>query len=133
MIYLDTSVIIRLVEGRAEIRGPMEDLLSSIEAHEPLVCTSRLSLLECRCKPLREGNANILSIYDEFFASDQISVREIDALVIDKATEFRARLNLKTPDAIHAATAVLSAVESFWTTDSDFIKCSDLSVQLFAS
>lgn len=51
--------------------------------------------------------------------------------MLEKATELRAHFNLKTPDAIHAATALLIGVESFWTTDADFAKCQGLTVEIF--
>jgi predicted nucleic acid-binding protein len=51
--------------------------------------------------------------------------------VVEKATELRASCGLKTPDAIHAATATLVGVQSFWTTDADFSKCPGLAVEIF--
>jgi len=38
---------------------------------------------------------------------------------------------LQAPDAIHAATAMLAGVASFWTTDARFSKCPGLVVELF--
>ncbi len=55
----------------------------------------------------------------------------IDAAVVEKATELRAHFGLKTPDAIHAATAMLAGVDLFWTTDTDFAKCQGLKVEVF--
>ena len=60
-----------------------------------------------------------------------MDIREIDAAVVEKATELRAGFGLKTPDAIHAATAMLAGTRSFWTTDADFSKCPGLAVEVF--
>ena len=55
MIYLDASIIIRLIEGEDRVRVPIENRLKEIPDQECVAVTSRLSLLECRCKPVREG------------------------------------------------------------------------------
>jgi predicted nucleic acid-binding protein len=69
-------------------------------------------------------------LYDAWFASAEVFIREIDAAVVDRATEIRAQYGLKTPDAIHAATALLSDSAAFWTTDKNFRKIAALSVEL---
>ena len=38
---------------------------------------------------------------------------------------------MKTPDAIHAATAMLVGAASFWTTDARLAKCPGLAVEVF--
>ena len=67
--------------------------------------TSQLSRLECRTKPLRAGDSSLLALYDSFFASLEVEVLPLSVNVVDRATELRATLNVKTPDALHLATA----------------------------
>ena len=64
----------------------------------------------------------MLSLYEIFFSGDEVDIREVDAAVVEKATELRAIVGLKTPDAIHAATAILAGVQSFWTTDAEILR-----------
>ena len=71
------------------------------------VVTSRLSRLECRTRPLREGNSTLLLAYDAFFSSGRLILVEINAPVIERATDLRAGRGFKTPDAIHLAIAIL--------------------------
>ena len=131
MIYADAGVIIRLLEGGAKVREPIETRLEGIRSQRPLILTSRLSRLECRCKPLREKDDRTLRLYDTFFVGPEVDVAEIGKSVVEKATELRAAFGLKASDAIHAATAILAGVSEFWTADRDFLRCPELNVQLF--
>jgi predicted nucleic acid-binding protein len=132
MIYLDSGVILRLVEGEADVRFPIEARLAAFRGSEPFGITSRLRL-ECGTKPLREKQADLLRLYEAFFASREIILNEISRDVIEKATDIRAAYGLKAPDAIHAATAMLSGAAEFWTADQGFRRCPDLNVVLFAA
>ena len=82
---------------------------------------------------MREGDQALLQLYDVFFISPDVLVIEIDAAVIEKATELRASLGLRTPDAIHAASAIRCGASALWTTDSDFARCDELSVRVFGA
>jgi predicted nucleic acid-binding protein len=131
MIYLDSGIIIRMLEGNDRVRLPIEQQLAALDAKERVLVTSRLSSLECRIKPLRDSNAALLAIYDRFFRAGEVLVQEIGSDVISKATELRAFAGLKTPDAIHVATAMLLHVTSFWSVDSRIARCPGIVVQLF--
>jgi predicted nucleic acid-binding protein len=124
LIYLDADVVIRLVEGDAAPRAPLTArLASSLGVRGPLV-TSRLTRLECRSKPLRAGDLATLAQFDVFFAGAELVVAEVSAAVVERATDLRARYNLKTPDALHYATAV------FLTGDRALSRCSEVPVEL---
>ncbi len=131
MIYADSGVLIRLIEGADRLRLPIESRLRDIHAHDKTLITSRLSRLECRCKPMKEKNQYVLSLYDGFFDTQEVLLKEIDAAVIEQATLLRAAFALKASDAIHAATAFLAGVSEFWTADRGFLRCPELNVQLF--
>jgi len=133
MIYADSGIIMRWIEGAEEVRAPIQSRWQQLSPEDRVFLTSRLSRLECRCKPLREQQGDLLSLYDAFFAGKEVTVREVDAAVVEKATELRATIGLKTPDAIHAATAIVSGVAAFWTTDAAFSKCPELIVEVFTS
>ena len=107
MIYADAGIIIRLIEGDVRIRAPISARLEAVRVERPFILTSCLSRLECRCKPMRRNQEGLLKLYDAFFASPEVVVGEIGADVVEKATELRASVGFKTPDAIHAATAIL--------------------------
>ena len=48
--------------------------------------------------------------------------------VFDMATKLRADSSLKTPDALHLATAILAGCSQFWTNDKKLVKAADKSL-----
>jgi uncharacterized protein len=114
MIYADSGIVMRWVEGISRVRDLIEMRWRQIPQADRVFVTSRISRLECRCKPLRNHQERLLRQYDVFFSGEEVDFREIDAAVVEKATELRASFGLKTPDAVHAATAMLVGVDSFW-------------------
>ena len=123
MVLLDASVIIYLLEGNSVTRASVQEVLRGLmtDNDPPLLAVSALSRLECRVRPLREGNAPLLERYDTFFDDPGLLVVPLDAAVVDRATELRARYRLRTPDALQAA-SLLAHDESgcLVTGDGDF-------------
>ena len=126
-IYLDACCFIYLVEGQPEWRTVVAQRLRNLEPASKLI-TSQLARLECRTKPMRDGNRALLERYDALFAADRVVVVDVSEHVIDRATDLRARHGFKTPDAIHLATALESSAAEFWTADAALSRCTDVAV-----
>jgi predicted nucleic acid-binding protein len=131
MIYADSGIIMRWVEGGVTVREPIELRWRQLPPADRVFVTSRIARLECRCKPLRDHRQDLLDLYEIFFAGKEVVLREVDAAVVEKATDLRAGIRLKTPDALHAATAILARAAAFWTTDAGLAKCPGLTVEVF--
>jgi predicted nucleic acid-binding protein len=56
---------------------------------------------------------------------------DISAVVIERATDLRAKYNLKTPDALHYATAVEGGATVFLTGDRGLARCVEVPVEVF--
>lgn len=129
--YLDASAIIYLLEGSPAARQAIASRLADAELDSAgQLLTSQLSRLECRVKPLREGNAVLLATYDAFFTRRRLVVLDVSAPVIDRATELRVRYGFKTPDAIHLACALHAGSDAFVTGDAALARCTELRVEI---
>ena len=131
-VYLDACCFIYLVEGtprwRTEVEARLNALAQSIAA---VFLTSDLTRLECRTKPLREKNADLLRKYDRLLASRELTVLSISRSVVERATELRAKYaTLKTPDALHLAAALVARADRFVTGDKSLGVCSEISVEI---
>lgn len=130
MIYADANVIIRLVEGDAAARAPLEARLQPYRGTAGFLLSSRLSRLECRCRPLRLNDSGLLQLYDAFFTSQEVLLLELTADVVERATDLRASLNLKTPDALHLASAIVARAAVFLTGDRSLARCPHVTVEI---
>lgn len=131
--FLDACSIIYWVEMSAPYYYQFADLLKSLRKKHPSAtfAVSSLSLLECRVKPLREKNKEILDAYHTFFTAYNLSIIQLDIPVIEHATQLRASYQLRTPDALQAACAFsIDDDVIFITGDSGFKKIPKLSVTL---
>jgi uncharacterized protein len=127
--FLDSSALIYYFEGAERYRQAVAAVLQTVKAKDPLaqVAVSRLGVMECRVKPLREGDRPLLARYDAFFA--QVQIVELSADVVDQATQIRATTALKTPDALQAACALsLGEQCGFVTGDAAFSRVPSLHV-----
>lgn len=131
--FLDASALIYLVEGAEPFAARARRALMDLSEREPpaAVALSRLTWLECRVHPLREGKTGVLEAFDAFFQRPDIEWVELSAQVIELATEIRARAGLRTPDAIQAACCLqLGADHLFVTGDAAFRKVAGLKVRV---
>lgn len=120
LTYLDASAVMRLVDGDQPARQRVEDLM---RRHPAPAVTSVISMIECRSKPMRDGDLARVALYDIFFSAADLTLMPLDQTIADGATRLRAQFSLKTPDAIHVATAVHAGASLLITTDNDFVRC----------
>lgn len=132
-LALDTSALIYLVEGSPGVRNQLAQRIgAALASPRGAVLASRLVRLECRVKPLRDGNTALLDKYDALFGSEEFMLADVTPAVLDRATELRARHGFKTPDAIHLASAIEVGADDFLTGDANLAKCPDLNVEVYA-
>ena len=128
-VYLDSAAAIYLVENIAPWETAVQAFLRKPGA---VPQASVLTRMECRVLPLREGRAELLADYDAFFASLDGGLLGLNAAVFEKATDLRARLNLRTPDALHLAAAIVCGCDVFLTNDQALQRCTEIRVEALA-
>ncbi|PNW65666.1 UNVERIFIED_CONTAM: hypothetical protein BEN50_21695, partial [Euhalothece sp. KZN 001] len=89
-----------------------------------------LILLETLVLPLRTGNQNLLQAYDQLLLSSSLQLIPIHQEILRNAAQLRGDYNLKTPDAIHLATALRESCNWLLTNDVQFRRVRELSVTI---
>ena len=110
--FLDASAVIYAVEGTAEwaeaVKQQLRQLADSAEPSAGVLqlAISRLSWLECRVGPLCRRDADALARFEAFFLHPDLEWVELSAAVLERATHLRAKHNMRTPDALQAASCL---------------------------
>jgi predicted nucleic acid-binding protein len=111
-IFFDSCIAIYLVEERPEYAERIHARLAGSRAQ---IAYSPLVEMECLLLPMRQQRLELLERFRHFFAlSHRLNLPDA---VYEKATELRARHGLKTPDALHLATALHHRCDELWTND----------------
>jgi predicted nucleic acid-binding protein len=119
-IYIDTAVVIYTIEGNSDYYFLLQPLWSKFYAGEIKIISSELILMEVLVVPLRNGNNSLVADYEKLLLSSQLQLIPISQSILRQATNLRATNNLKTPDSIHAATALSVNSNQFITNDKGF-------------
>jgi predicted nucleic acid-binding protein len=116
-IYLDANILIRMTEGLEEDRLSVRDVLSSYVASGATFITSELSFTEVLVHPIRHKRQDHIERYNELLSSF-VEPQPVSRKVLLTAARLRADMPaLRTPDAIHTATAILANASVLLTGD----------------
>ncbi|MGE0881938.1 MAG: type II toxin-antitoxin system VapC family toxin [Blastocatellales bacterium] len=114
LIYLDSCIIIYLVEEHQLYRSPIEARLQ----HSPdsVLAYTALSEMECLVIPIRNQQQAVIDKFRNWF--QRANYLAINRSIFEKAAQLRAdHPKLKTPDAIHLAAAQHHGCAEFWAND----------------
>ena len=132
LIYIDSCVLIYGIE-RVEPYFSCASALWPVEGARPQIITSALTLLEVLVKPFREKNDSLGQAYRESIMSPEgVQCIPITLPLLESAARIRAEFGLRTPDAIHTATAISSGCVLFVTNDVVFRRISGLNVAVIS-
>ncbi|MBF0159319.1 MAG: type II toxin-antitoxin system VapC family toxin [Magnetococcales bacterium] len=113
LIYLDSCIVIYLVERHVRYFPLIRQALSS--RAEAVLSVSPLVMLEVLVRPVRQRNELLVTRFQRYLSTQ----RQLPLLdpIFTIALDLRAHHGLKTPDALHLATAMHHGCTEFWTND----------------
>ena len=120
-VYLDATSLIYGVERIEPYYSAIEPVWQQARMGWYELVTSELSILETLVRPIREGNRTLVDLFQAaLLGADEVKVIAATPQTWQEAARIRAHSRLGTPDALHAATAMLANCTLFLTNDSDF-------------
>ncbi|HEX6779931.1 MAG TPA: PIN domain-containing protein [Ktedonobacterales bacterium] len=132
-IYLDANCIIYSMERIEPYRMALQPLWEKVNTRALTIITSELTLLEVLVGPLKTGNKGLEGDFRVLLQrSPDVSMIAITQGVLERAANLRAMVGLKTPDAIHAATALVAGCALLVTNDPAFRRVAGLPVGLLS-
>ena len=118
-IYVDTNILIYLFEGFPKFRHLIEEITQCVDAGEASLFTGEITIAELMVMPFKKDKPELVKFYMEALEDKAfIKLLPTTQKVYLKTAYLRATLSkMKTPDAIHVATAVEGAMDVFITND----------------
>ncbi|MBW4593951.1 MAG: PIN domain-containing protein [Brasilonema angustatum HA4187-MV1] len=128
IVYVDTSVLIYTIKGHPDYYSLLQPLWLKFQLGEIEIVSSEIIIMEVLVLPLRNVDTSLIADYEQLLFSSKIQLIPIRKPVLRETANLRATTNLKTPDAIHAATALSVNCTQFLSNDKGFRHIVDLPV-----
>jgi len=117
-VGLDSAPLIYFIERHPLRIAKLRPFFEAAQRREFRIVTSLVTLLEVLVHPLREGRDDLAREYrDILLRSAGLTTVPLTEEIVQEAARLRALHNLRTPDAIHLATATRSGASWFLTND----------------
>jgi predicted nucleic acid-binding protein len=131
VIGLDTSVFIYLFEEHPEYVKRAEHILEKIERGATRAVFSSIGLIEILTGPKKKERHDLAARYRDIITTfPNLTIQGINERIVEHASDLRARYGIRTPDAIHLATAIDFGARTFFTNDRALKKVKEIVVEL---
>ena len=125
LVYLDASPLIYSAEKIQPYWSLLHPVWQAAQNGEITLLGSELLLLEVLVKPVEVGDSILEHTFRELLMAREIDLVPISMAILEQAV-------IKTPDAIHAATAVSTSCDLLLTNDADFRRLTELPIIVLA-
>ena len=121
LVYADTQIVIYAVDRHPNYASVCDPLWQAAQNGLLTITSSELTLMETLVGPLRSGDTVQAMRRENVWNSPNTYLISITQNILREAARLRATIPaLKTPDAIHAATALVAGCALFVTNDLGF-------------
>ena len=122
LVYIDSNIVIYTLDQVEPYLSQLDPFWKAQAAGHITAISSLLTLLESLVKPLREADTIGERMYRRMLTSRPgFQIHDVSKEVLEQAAALRAlHPALRTPDAIHAASAVLARCDTLITNDDVF-------------
>lgn len=128
-IAIDTMIFIYAFEEHLTHASFLRSFFSALEKGEMESVTSSVTITECLTQPYRVKDFTLAAQYMALFRNfPHLSVVPVTDDIAERAAFLRASQNLKTPDALQLATALLSGSNFFLTNDQSLSSIQDIPI-----
>jgi predicted nucleic acid-binding protein len=116
LVYVDTMTVIYTVERLPTYWSLLQPLWLAAQTGNIGIVTSELTLMESLVGPLKNGNTAL----EVMLLGADTRLLPITQTILREASHLRATTKLRTPDALHAATALDASCVLFVSNDVGF-------------
>jgi len=128
-VGMDSSLFIYFVECHPRYDALLTRLFQHIHDGTITAAVSVLVITEVLVHPLRQGAVELANKYRDLLTqSSNLQLHSTDATIAEQAAALRARYAIRTPDALHLATAIRAGCQAFFTNDLHLKQVAELPV-----
>jgi predicted nucleic acid-binding protein len=130
-LAFDTAPMIYFIERHSIYVSLVRVVMRQIANGDLVGVASVLVLTEVLVSPLKTDDDAPIKRYEAVLAnSKDFQLVSINSVIARRAAELRATYNLKTPDALHIASAIVSGCDAFLTNDKGLQRVKETSILL---
>ena len=120
-VYVDTQILIYTVERHPTYGPLLQSLWQTARSGAISIVSSELALMETLVRPIKVNDITLQTAYESALLGTEVRLLPITQSVLREAARLRAIIpSLRTPDALHAATALVFGSSLVITNDQGF-------------
>ena len=120
-VYVETPALIYTVERHPLYSPLLDPFWQAAQARQITPVSSELIITEALVMPLRQGSLTLQAAYEAALLEADLVLLPLTQEILREAARLRAAIaGLRTPDALHAATALIAGCSMFLTNDTGF-------------
>ncbi len=135
-ITLDTNIFLNVKNKEEPFYSYSNSLLEEIDNENSelnavisIISLTELSVGYYKNKEINEKNEFISGLY----SNKKYNIKDLNINIADKAAEIRSQINLKLPDCIIIATALIGNSEALITNDAEFKNKAESLIKVYNS
>lgn len=131
LVGIDSVLFIYIFEKDHALAKKAKLILKNIEVGNLNGIFSSIGLIEVLTGPKKMGNQNLAFQYKTLISNiPNLTIIGINESIVELASDLRAKYGIKTPDAIHIATAIDAKADKFITNDKKLKKIKEIKIEL---
>ena len=115
--YIDSNVIIYIIEGEGSLKTLAGSALERLIREERVLVTSELTVGECLAGALRRDRGLAEAYLDLFDVTGLLEIADVTRPLVRRAAALGAELNMKLLDVLHVATVEALGCKVLLTND----------------
>jgi len=120
-VALDSAPLIYFVEGHPTFFQIVKPFFEAVQRGDISVTISAIAITEVLVHPMKQGNVALVDEFREMFlGADYFRTIPVIPEIAEIAAGLRATHGIRTPDALHAATAIYCNADFLLTNDAHF-------------
>jgi predicted nucleic acid-binding protein len=128
-LYIETTPLIYYVEENPTYIDRMEAIIGRVEDTPLRAVSSVITLAEVLYQPIQQGRTDLENAYqDILITSGAFQLWWVNVPIAERAARLRVAYRLRTPDALHIATAIIAGCDAFLTNDKGLRRVTEIPV-----